>query len=106
MYIFKNLPYFSKFSHEIRFYRIYKYYINGEEQGQTEKATDIFEFNNLETNKKYTIYVEIRDKETNAYKGSILKQITTIEPNKPELTGFDTKYTRYLTINEKEKLTT
>ncbi len=51
--------------------------------------TDTFEFSGLSSNTKYTILVEIRESATDKYVGTIVKQISTIDANKPELTGFN-----------------
>ena len=72
---------------------IYNYYINGEYIGHKTSAEESYEYINLEANTKYTIQVEIRNNNTNEYLGSIVKQITTIDSNEPELIGFNTKET-------------
>ena len=76
--------------------QIYKYYINGEYKGQKTTATDTFEFSGLNSNTKYTVLVEIRDSTTDEYVGSVVKQISTIDANKPELTGFNADQTYYV----------
>ena len=76
--------------------QIYKYYINGEYKGQKTTATDTFEFSGLSSNTKYTVLVEIRDSTTDEYVGSVVKQISTIDANKPELTGFNADQTYYV----------
>ena len=76
--------------------QIYKYYINGEYKGQKSTATDTFEFSGLSSNTKYTVLVEIRDSTTDEYVGSVVKQISTIDANKPELTGFNADQTYYV----------
>ena len=75
--------------------QIYKYYINGEYKGQKTTATDTFEFSGLSSNTKYTILVEVRDS-SDEYVGSVVKQISTIDANKPELTGFNADQTYYV----------
>ena len=75
--------------------QIYKYYINGEYKGQKSTATDTFEFSGLSSNTKYTILVEVRDS-SDEYVGSVVKQISTIDANKPELTGFNADQTYYV----------
>ena len=75
--------------------QVYKYYINGEYKGQKSTATDTFEFSGLNSNTKYTILVEVRDS-SDEYVGSVVKQISTIDANKPELTGFNADQTYYV----------
>ena len=75
--------------------QVYKYYINGEYKGQKSTATDTFEFSGLSSNTKYTILVEVRDS-SDEYVGSVVKQISTIDANKPELTGFNADQTYYV----------
>ena len=75
--------------------QVYKYYINGEYKGQKTTATDTFEFAGLSSNTKYTILVEVRDS-SDEYVGSVVKQISTIDANKPELTGFNADQTYYV----------
>lgn len=70
---------------------IYNYYINGEYIGYKTSSEDQYEYINLQSNTKYTIQVEIRNSATDEYLGSVVKQITTIDANKPELEGFNTK---------------
>ena len=75
--------------------QVYKYYINGEYKGQKTTATDTFEFSGLKSNTKYTILVEVRDS-SDEYVGSVVKQISTVDANKPELTGFNAAQTYYV----------
>ena len=75
--------------------QVYNYYINGEYKGQKTSATDTFEYSGLRSNTKYTVLVEIRNS-SDEYVGSILKQISTIDANKPELTGFNANQTYYV----------
>ena len=74
----------------------YNYYLNGEYKGQNTNSSDTFEFSGLKNNTKYTILVEIRNKITDEYIGSITKQISTIDANKPDLSGFSEDYTYYV----------
>ena len=76
--------------------QVYNYYINGEYKGQKTTATDIFEFSGLNSNTKYTVLIEIRDATTDELLGSVVKQISTIDVNKPELTGFNAEQTYYV----------
>ena len=76
--------------------QVYNYYINGEYKGQKTTASDTFEYTGLNSNTKYTILVEIRDSTTDEYVGSVVKQISTIDANKPELTGFNVDRTYYV----------
>ena len=46
-------------------------------------------------NTKYTVLVEIRNS-SDEYVGSVVKQISTIDANKPELTGFNAEQTYYV----------
>ena len=78
----------------------YKYYINGEYKGEKTAKTDTFEFSGLNSNTKYTILVEIRESTTDKYVGTIVKQISTIDANKPELTGFNSNMTYYVLYDE------
>ena len=78
----------------------YKYYINGEYKGEKTAKTDTFEFSGLSSNTKYTVLVEIRNSATDEYVGTIVKQISTIDANKPELTGFNRKMTYYVLYDE------
>ena len=78
----------------------YKYYINGEYKGEKTNSEDTFEFSGLNSNTKYTILVEIRESATDKYVGTIVKQISTIDANKPELTGFNEKMTYYVLYDE------
>ena len=75
--------------------QVYNYYINGEFRGKKTSATDVFEFTGLNSNTKYTVLVEIRDG-LDEYVGSVVKQISTIDANKPELTGFNVDRTYYV----------
>ena len=78
----------------------YKYYINGEYKGEKTAKADTFEFSGLSSNTKYTILVEIRESATDKYVGTIVKQISTIDANKPELTGFNSNMTYYVLYDE------
>ena len=75
--------------------QVYNYYINGEYKGQKTSATDIFEYSGLNSNTKYTVLIEIRNS-SDEYVGSVVKQISTIDANKPELTGFNADQTYYV----------
>ena len=75
--------------------QVYNYYINGEYKGQKTSATDIFEYSGLNSNTKYTVLIEIRNS-SDEYVGSVVKQISTIDANKPELTGFNAEQTYYV----------
>ena len=79
--------------------QVYKYYINGEYKETKTSSTDTYEYTGLTSGKTYTILVEVRDG-SDKYLGSILKQIKTIEPNKPDLTGFNESRTYYVTYDE------
>ena len=78
----------------------YKYYINGEYKGEKTAKTDTFEFSGLSSNTKYTVLVEVRNNATDEYVGTIVKQISTIDANKPELTGFNSNMTYYVLYDE------
>ena len=80
--------------------QVYKYYINGEYKGEKTEATESFEYTGLSPKTKYTIQVEIRDSTTDEYIGSIVKQISTIDANKPELTGFNADCTYYVLYDD------
>ena len=62
----------------------YKYYINGEYKGEKTSSNDWFEFTGLNSDTKYTVLVEIRNA-SDEYIGTVVKQISTIEANKPDL---------------------
>ena len=83
----------SELPEEEKISLIYKYYINGEYKGETINASDIFEYADLTANTKYTIQVEIRNSITDEYLGSVVKQINTIDSNRPELIGFNIRAT-------------
>ena len=76
--------------------QLYKYYINGEYKGEKTASTDTFEFTGLNSNTKYTVLVEVRNSATDEYVGSIVKQISTIDANKPDLNGFNADNTYYV----------
>ena len=80
----------------------YRYYINGEYKGEKTSKTDTFEFSELSSNTKYTVLVEVRDSSTDEYVGTVVKQISTIDANKPELTGFNSDNTYYVLYDENE----
>ena len=75
---------------------VYRYYINGQYKGEKTTAEDAFEFTGLNSNTKYTILVEIRESSSNKHLGAVLKQISTIDANKPELSGFKEENTYYV----------
>ena len=75
--------------------QVYKYYINGEYKGEKSTSTDTFEFTGLSANTKYTVLVEIRNS-SDEYVGSVVKQISTIDANKPDLNGFNADNTYYV----------
>ena len=75
--------------------QVYKYYINGEYKGEKSTSTDAFEFTGLSSNTKYTVLVEIRNS-ADEYVGSVVKQISTIDANKPDLNGFNADNTYYV----------
>ena len=79
--------------------QVYNYYINGEYKGQKTSATDIFEYSGLSSNKKYTVLVEIRNS-SDEYVGSVVKQISTIDANKPDLSGFTEDCTYYVLYDD------
>ena len=62
----------------------YKYDLNGEYKGEKTSSNDWFEYTGLNTNTKYTVLVEIRNA-SDEYIGTVVKQISTIEANKPDL---------------------
>ena len=78
----------------------YRYYINGEYKGEKASKDDTFEFSGLSSNTKYTVLVEVRDSSTDKYIGTVVKQISTIDANKPELTGFNSSMTYYVLYDE------
>ena len=75
--------------------QVYKYYINGEYKGEKSTSTDAFEFTGLSSNTKYTVLIEIRNS-ADEYVGSVVKQISTIDANKPDLNGFNADNTYYV----------
>ena len=78
----------------------YKYYINGEYKGEKASKDDTFEFSGLSSNTKYTVLVEVRGSSSDEYIGTVVKQISTIDANKPELTGFNSSMTYYVLYDE------
>ncbi len=80
--------------------QVYKYYLNGEYKGEKTNSTDTFEYTGLSPKTKYTIQVEIRNSTTDEYIGSIVKQISTIDANKAELTGFNADCTYYVLYDD------
>jgi len=80
--------------------QIYRYYINGEYKYETTNRNETYEFTGLTGGETYTILVEIRNSTTDAYIGSIVKQIKIVEANKPELLGFNESMTYYVTYDE------
>ena len=76
--------------------QVYNYYINGEFKGKKTNASDTFEYTGLKSNTKYTILVEIRNSSTDEYIGTVSKQISTIDANRPELAGFKSEKTYYV----------
>ena len=85
--------------------QVYNYYINGEYKGQKTTSTDTFEFTGLSSDTKYTILIEIRNSSTNAHLGAIVKQISTIDANKPDLSGFNADNTYYVLYETAGKAT-
>ena len=79
--------------------QVYKYYINGEYKGEKSTSTDTFEFTGLSSNTKYTVLVEIRNS-ADEYVGSVVKQISTIDANKPDLNGFNADNTYYVLYDD------
>ena len=77
----------------------YKYYINGEYKVEKQTAEESFEYDKLSSNQKYTILVEIRDT-SDELVGTIVKQISTIDANKPELIGFNKENTYYVLYDD------
>ncbi len=80
--------------------QVYKYYINGEYKGEKSTSTDTFEFTGLSSNTKYTVLVEVRNSSTDEYVGSVVKQISTIDANKPDLNGFNADNTYYVLYDD------
>lgn len=81
----------------------YIYYMNGEEKYRTTNAYENYEYTGLESGKLYTILIDIRNSNNNAYICSVVKQIKTIEPNTPELLGFNESMTYYVTYGRNEE---
>lgn len=78
----------------------YTYYINGKKDGNTtENPNEAHEYKNLNPNSNYTLLIEIREKQSNKLVGTIVKQAETSQPNKPELKGFNTNCTYYVTYD-------
>ena len=76
--------------------------MDGVEKHRTTNKNENYEYKGLESGKLYTILIDIRNTTTNAYIGSVVKQIKTIEPNKPELLGFNPNMTYYVTYKKNE----
>ena len=79
--------------------QIYNYYIDGEYKGTKNSATDTFTYTNLQTNKTYTVLVEIRSA-SDELVGTIVKQVKCKPVNAPDLTGFNPSTTHYLVYND------
>lgn len=77
----------------------YMYYIDGDYK-ETKTTTDGYEYTGLQAGRQYTINIIIRNTKTEEYLGSITKQIKTIEPNAPDLTGFNKDITYYVTYDQ------
>ena len=78
----------------------YNYYINGEYKGTNEGG--VFEYTDLQPKTKYTVLVEIRNA-VDEHIGAIVKQISTIDANKPELGAYNEETKEYLTSFNEEK---
>ncbi len=91
--------------------QVYNYYINKDKRDQNTKpyktttnAAEKVTFEGLSTNVEYTVLIEIRNS-NGGYVGSIVKQTTIMEPNKPDLTGFNPDCTYYVLYDDSGKET-
>ena len=57
----------------------YNYYIDGKYSGSKENANESYEFTGLQTGTKHTILVEIREKDSDKYVGTVVKQMKTVD---------------------------
>ena len=78
----------------------YEYYLfaNGQQVAThtSSNAKENYVFTGLTANTLYTINIIARNSTTNDYVGAITKQIITVEPYAPDLTGFDENNTYYV----------
>ncbi len=80
--------------------KVFNYYIDGELKATKTSTSETYEYTGLQSGKNYTVNIEIRDA-NDKYLGSITKQIKTLEPNKPELIGFNADRTYYVLYDDK-----
>ena len=74
----------------------YEYYINGNKVHEGTNASENYSFKGLKPSTMYTINIIARDGVTKDYVAAITKKVTTIEINKPDLTGFNADRTYYV----------
>ena len=74
----------------------YEYYINGNKVHEGTNASENYSFKGLKPSTTYTINIIARDGVTKDYVAAITKKVTTIEINKPDLTGFNEDRTYYV----------
>ena len=77
----------------------YEYYLNGDKKHEGSNSDEKYVFTGLNANTTYTITIIARNASTNEYVASIVKKLTTIEPNRPDLTGFNSDITYYITYD-------
>ena len=63
---------------------------------ETTDENETYKYTGLKNGETYTILIEIRDDATDKYLGSIVKQIKTVAPNKPELGVYSEETKQYL----------
>ena len=77
----------------------YEYYLDGELKYTGTSPTEHYTYENLELNREYLIMVIARN-EVGAYVASFLEEISTVEPNTPDTSGFDQDTTFYVYWDE------
>ena len=77
----------------------FEYWKDGEKMSEGTNVNENYAFTGLSTETTYGITVIVRNKTTNAFLGAGTQKISTITINKPELQGFNTNQTYYVTYN-------
>ena len=86
----------------------YEYYLNGNKVHEGTNSKENYVYTGLNINQTYTVNIIARKVATGEYVGAITQKIETVEPYKPDLTGFDKDTTFYVIYNddgtEKERI--
>ena len=77
----------------------FEYWKDGVKVHEGTNVNENYAFTGLSEETTYGITIIVRNKTTNAYLGGETKKIATIAVNKPDLTGFNTNVTYYVTYN-------